>query len=338
MTGPVYVAATRYAIFGSMRTHALRVTAALRSIGVPVQLVTPRYYGRLKFGGAFLTTARMLIRRTPADHFVHAIDVESCYRGAGVLTVHDGLVWWETSPRVREFPYRWQWATGLRRARRIVAVSESTADRVRTLFPDVSKKIRVIPPPFETKVSDPTPKERDAIWIGRNDPPKGFVTFLEALRDPRLATLRVLVKWTPQARWPELTVRARELLRRLPQVESFEGPVEYSQLERWMAGSRCLVSTSNLEGLHAVPLEAYMFRTRIVLPRMHPYVEMYSPNAEGVHWFESGNHADLVRAIEEATSAPANFTPDPATLDRVSYRTVGNALLSVYREAGWQES
>jgi glycosyltransferase involved in cell wall biosynthesis len=332
---PVLLVSTRYAVAGSIRTHADGIRIALETVGVPTEEAHPEWFGKWPVGGAVLPTARMLLRHQPAGRFVHAIDVESCYRGTAVVTVHDPLIGWEEGPRVLEFPYRWQMSVGVHRARRIVGVGSSTADRIRSMFPDVAERVRWIPPAFDTRVTEGRPKVRDVIWIGRNDPVKGLPTFLDALRDPALSQLKTLVKWTPQRKWPELADLVRAMLRELPHVESVPHPVEYAALQEWVSGSRCLVSTSTSEGTHAVPMEAYVRRTRIVLPKIPAYTDVFRGSAPGVHWYESRDRDDLIRAILSAVNAPTQFDPDRETLERVSYATVGTALKRLYIEAGW---
>lgn len=333
---PVLLVSTRYAVAGSIRSYTEGVRRALESAGVPNELVRPMWFGKWPVGGAVLPTVRMLLRRQPSGRFVHAIDVESCFRGTAVVTVHDPLIRWEDGPRLREFPYRVQMRAAVGRAQRIVGVGATTADRIRRVFPETVDKVRWIPPPFDTQLKDPRPKERDLLWIGRNDPVKGLPKLLDVLSDPRLATLKTLVKWTPQPRWPDLTERVRAAWKSVPWVESVDHPVDLPTLQGWVAGARCLVSTSSAEGTHMVPMEAYVARTRIVLPRIPAYTDVYAPSAEGVHWYDPQSRDDLIRAILEGTGAPERFTPDRETLDRVSYPTVGAALRQAYLEAGWR--
>lgn len=332
----VSLATTRYAIPGSIRSHTNAIQAALDSVGVESQIVPLRYFGKWPVGGAILPTVRMLLRGQPAARFVHAVDIESCLRGTAVVTVHDPLIGWEQGARVKEFPYRWQMVTALHRARRVVGVSSETAERIRAVFPSVAEKVRYIPPPFDTRVGPAVPKMRDLIWIGRNDPSKGMMTFLDVLEDPRTKEVTTLVKWTPQAKWPDLADRARGRLKPLPQVQSIDHPVDYAQLQDWISGSKCIVSTSAAEGLQAVTMEAYIRRTRLVLPRIATYTDVYPARVIGVHWYEPGDRDDLIRAIQEGIAAPVGFTPDPDILDQVSYTTVGKALREAYVAAGWR--
>ena len=335
---PVYLVTTRYAIAGSIRSHTNAIRAALGSVGVDSEIVQLKFFGNWPVGGAVMPTVRMLLRGHPAGRFFHAVDVESCFRGTGVVTVHDPLIGWEQGSRIKEFPYRWQMATALRRAHRIVGVSSETATRIRAVFPQYGEKVRYIPPPFDTRVGEIVSKERDLIWVGRNDPSKGMTTLLEVLGDPRLAEMTALVKWTPQSKWPG----AFRAISSPAEAAATGGVHRPSGRLRPAPGLGRGIALHRLHfpgrRVQAVTMEAYIHRTRLVLPRIATYTDVYGPAIVGVHWYEPENRDELVRAIQEATSAPPGFTPDAPTLEQVSYRTVGSALRKAYLEAGWRES
>jgi glycosyltransferase involved in cell wall biosynthesis len=334
---PVFLATSRPWL-GGIRTYTKGVQAALEAVGITAEIVALPPFRELRVGGVILPMMRMLVSRHPPRRFVHAVDTESCYRGTAVFTVQNPLSLADPG-RLAGFAGQRQMALALHHAKRVIAVSQATAEEVRRRFPEASAKLCAIPLTFDTRVGPIVAKEREAIWVGRHEPYKGLLTFLDALNDPQLSDVSTLVQWSPQPEYSQQALQARTMLKSLPNVEAVERKVDFGQLSKWLAGSRCIVSTSSrAEGFHAVIMEAYIRRTRVVIPRIPPYTETYSPAAEGVHWYEPGSRDALVRAVRTGTSAPPQFTPDPATLDRVSYRTVGTAIKEAYVHAGWRES
>lgn len=187
-----------------------------------------------------------------------------------VTTIHDLTIL--LLPETHRFKVRWSQIPFLKRslarARRIVAVSESTATDLRRLFPDSGERIRVVPNGVDPAFR-PAPADRIDSFRQSRDLPDGYILYAGTL-EPRKNVALLLDAWEGLRSKHEGTLplvlagpygwKSRSLARRLERLGGASlrvlGHVPREQLIRWMQAARAFVYPSLYEGFGLPAAEA----------------------------------------------------------------------------------
>lgn len=327
----VWIASSNWKGWSSVGTVSRAYVRALESTPFHVhQISTPGF--RAPFPGSFeLSILRQAVSAYGVGGIVHDVSGLAARRDVSVVTLHDtrpfwwnGVVWGILRSALR---------ASCRRARAVITYTEAMRAEVgKYLGPEALRKTRVIPIPMSPTVDVPRPEsEYDVLWVGRAERRKHLTTFLEAVS--RLPTsISVAILWSPSG-W--LDGEDPREIRRLISSERSRGRalteipsgIPETALDLLYRRSRCLVSTSDYEGFHAPPMEAYLRGVRLVLPRLPIYAETY-PNADGVAFYEDADGLDT--EMRGAVGASNTLRPSSRVVDAVSYTTTGRQLVELY--------
>ncbi len=242
-----------------------------------------------------------------------------------VLTVHDLIHLrfpgefgrWRTAVLRRYL----RWA--LRRAVRVITVSEASRDDLAAFLPAAAPKLRVIPNAAlaDYYAQPPLPRGDYFLFIGNAKPHKGIPLLLDA--------------WTRfHASHPD---------RRLVLVTpgGFSGPgvetrrsIPAEEMPRLVASARALLAPSQWEGFDLPVLEAVLTRTPVVASDIPAHRELLGPDHPLL--YPAGDAGALRMRLEEAH----RYGVSEERLDALRARHAGHtpramaaATLAVYREA-----
>jgi glycosyltransferase involved in cell wall biosynthesis len=316
----------------SMHTYARRVLGAARAAGVRAAPLPVPHWTNSRHGGVVRPLLNQALRGYPphVGGIVHDTGVSGTFRGVSVFTIHEMVGFHE--PVSRSWLSRFRIRQGIRRARRVVVVSEFLAEEVRREFgARVAERTRTVNVPFESTSDAREPPEFDVLWVGTSEPRKRLELLLGALR--AAPSVRAAIRWKPWPTRPDLTRTIEERLRVTPNATSLTDYLDDATLDHLYRRSRCIVSTSSFEGFQAPLMEAYLRGTRVVLSDNGLYPGRLLRGRDGVHVYRDGDAADLGRAIGEAVAA-GPFRVDAGVRDAVSYRTTGEQLRAIYEEIG----
>lgn len=266
----------------------------------------------------------------------------------GVVTVHDLTA--ILLPETHRFKVRWSLLPFLRpsleRARRVIAISEATAADLRTHFPQVTDKVRVvlsgIDPDFRPGDPDTiaaTRRELGApdgylLYTGTLEPRKGLHLLLdawEALRD-RGGEVPPLLLAGPYG-WG-----SRDLVRRIERLRP-DGVVALGRLPRArlvevVQAARVFVYPTLYEGFGFPPAEALACGVPVVATNSSSLPEVLGDAGLLV---EPGDAAALAGAIERVLADPALAADlaarGPAQAARFRWESCAAATEEVFREA-----
>ena len=187
-----------------------------------------------------------------------------------VTTVHDLTAL--LLPKTHRLKVRWSQIPFLKksldRARRIVAVSEATAEDLRRVFPDSRDRIRVVPNGVDPAFRPAAPEEIEGFRKDR-DLPEGYLFYAGTL-EPRKNVALLLDAWEilrAEEEHPLPLVlagpygwKSRRLARRLeelrPEGLRVLGHLPREDLIRWMQAARVFVYPSLYEGFGLPAAEA----------------------------------------------------------------------------------
>jgi glycosyltransferase involved in cell wall biosynthesis len=274
---------------------------------------------------------RLLRRLQPTvAHFQHV--VAAGYGGAAVVTIHD--LSFERDPKLMgsrdRFFFRTMVPRSVRRADRVIAVSERTKNDLVERYGVAGDRIAVIPNGVDDEFS---PDGR-----GHNGSPYLlFVGALQARKDP-LGAIEALSLANPDLRLvlvgPDkgAAAEARRLAARLGlenRVE-FAGHVEKSALAALYRGAKALVFPSRYEGFGLPVLEAMASGTPVVATSAGAIPEVAGDAAVLV---EPGDPVALAGGIERALADRERLSR--AGLERArlySWTETARHTLAVYRD------
>jgi glycosyltransferase involved in cell wall biosynthesis len=164
-----------------------------------------------------------------------------------------------------------------RRARRIIAVSQATADETMRLLDVPAQKLAVIPHGVEHSRFRPLPAyqvrafrrdkglpDRFVLFLGTLEPRKNLVTLVEAYGSSEAAKLRIPLFVAGGKGWyyQEIFQRVDEL--ELTDVVHFPGYVPDAELPLWYNAAECFVYPSLYEGFGMPLLEAMACGTPVI--------------------------------------------------------------------------
>lgn len=313
-------------------TYARSVLLAARTAGVDSYPVTQPDSTGARVGGLVLPYLRSQLggypSRPDSSTIYHQVS-HGARRGVDVATIFDLYPFRDPTSSLARTIRQQLIRACVRRAKRVVTLTEAGAQQIASKFPDAAEKLR--PTGFAHEIPAEVDRERpadalDALWVGvlgERKRPEVFAALAVRFPEKRFAMRVGTVGWEPPGRPGNL-----RLLPRLTPAE----------LDRLYRSSRVIVVTSTVEGFHAPAMEAYLRGARLVLPRVLPFTEIYpgGNGARNVHWYDP--EAGPAGAFADALAAGTAENPDPAVVESVSYRHVGERLRAVYEEVAPKSS
>ncbi len=316
----------RYRYVGT-HIYTEAMLAAARSVGVDAYPLPRRMFHGQRIGGLVMPLAYQVLARYDTPDVVHqATPIAS--PGVDIVTIHDIRVF--GSQRLADRFFRFETTLSMRLAKRVMVTTAWMGEEIRELLPWVREKLRVIPYPFETPpLCRQTPAAYDVLWISRLAPykdPDLYLNLAAAFPEQQFAVRG--------STWPGWESFAEALRARGPPNVTFLPLLSEEERDRLYRSVPILVSTSRYEGFHAPIMEGYIRGMKVILPRIQPYVEIYSGRepAPNVFWYEPKNALSLADAFRRATETETR-APSDAIVGRVSHTTVGRQLKALYEEA-----
>lgn len=263
---------------------------------------------------------------------IHAVEPELGFRGVDVVTSHGcyGLKAGRTENRFMDGLTVFQHGQAYRHAKRVVCVGEHVRDEITGEWPELKEKTSVVHLPFEAQAWRDV-RLRDVLWVGFITPRKDPALLLQALREPALEGRRVTVKLVGK-KWPAYPKYARRFEEEMGWLASRnverDDFLTEPELEAAYRTSGCVVATSSHEGWQAVPYEAWIRGTPVVLP-MEPFYLKQFQGAPGVYWFRPGEASGLATAVRSALEGEP-FRPDPNVVRQHTFAHCGEELRAVY--------
>ena len=272
-----------------------------------------------------------------------------------VVTVHD-LMWVETPKLASAFPpariangvwYRKNLERSVGGARRVIAISASTASDVARVYPDAASKVRVVhhgvdrrrfaatPPVADERLRDYVPPTaRFSLAVGQGSPYKnhaGIVrAFLAATRDDadhRLVLVRRFARVDAEMR---RVLGEPEALRKVITLPFVPDDVLLGLYQR----ARMLLFASHAEGFGLPVLEAMATGLPVLASRAPALLEVTGDAALHV---ESSDHEalrDAIRRLDEDEGLRRRLIrAGHERVLRFSWRECASRTLAVYREA-----
>ncbi len=325
----MYVASWGWATqTSSMFAYSQNVLEALRSAGVDaVPLVVPLRHGA-RHGGTVLPWIRRALRGYPAHGagLVHQTDTEAL-RGVDVVTIQDLAEFRGFRPRLDRLLDGAKFGLVSRRARRLVFTTRAMLSEFAQRMPARADKGRVVPMPFAPTDSHREPSRYDALWVGlaaEHKRPLAFVRLAE--RHPERTFAQ---RWGPSPRFRRLGEDLRVAQARVRNLTPLTTALSPEDLDTLYRSSRVCVATSSYEGWHAPVTEARLRGCQVVVPRIEPYLSIYSPT--DAFFYEPDSEASLDQVLDAAIRTGPR-APSTSLVHLVSYANVGRALRAVYEE------
>lgn len=236
------------------------------------------------------------------------------------LFVHDlRALEWSGTPLARRLAAHWTLPRAVRRARVLIAPSESVAASLRARFALATERVRAVPHGCDHLPLLPrTPGAPCVLHVGHLEPRKNLELVLRALAlDPALPPL-----WLAGAgkagHERVLARRAREL--GLEARVRFLGPVADEELARLYARAGALVQASHVEGFGIAVLEAQRAELAVAIAELPALRETAGAQAPG---FAVDSPEACARALRRALASA------PDELERAARRA---------RDASWERS
>ncbi|MBD0281230.1 MAG: glycosyltransferase family 4 protein [Thermoleophilaceae bacterium] len=316
----------------SLDGYARELAARLRAPVVPAPGSTGSF-GHALLSRESLQRARMdrdLLRRlrrlrAPLLHFTsqHLARYGPRAGTPYIVTVHDliRLSDWQQRhdreplvhrPNLRDGLLMRADARGIRRAAAVLAVSEWTADELRSQVAIPDERLHAVPEGVDTSrfrpAVPPPGAGRYLLFVGSEQPRKNLRTLVRALavvtRDRRHADLRLVKVGSPGG--PEAPYRQRflEEVRAAGVAERLvlPGRVPHDELLSWYSGAECLVIPSLAEGFGLPVLEAMACGCPVILPAETAQAEVGGFAA--ARYRPATDAAALAAAIRRLLDAP----------------------------------
>ncbi len=217
-------------------------------------------------------------------------------------------------PLTRRLYLRWLTALTCHRARRVIAISESTAQDLTATFNIPAEKIDVAAPGYDASVFKPLPADTIAVFRQQHDLPECFWLFLGTL-EPRknLPTLLEAYAQLPQSQrlplvlaggkgWQYDAIFAAVERHRLSDEIVLPGYIPAGDLPLWYNSAEVFIYPSVFEGFGLPVLEAMACGTPVIvadtssLPEVVGEAGMRVPPHDVAAW-----HGALARAMTDAT-------------------------------------
>ncbi|MDE1821577.1 MAG: glycosyltransferase family 4 protein [Euryarchaeota archaeon] len=306
----------------------MRYRQALESVGARVEVQKPEVRRGARVGAYLAPLLRQIRPRSyPREDgvFYHAVEPGIAIPGTTATTYHD---LWEYNDRnlLNRLTFAGHLLSGVY-TDRIVVLSESLRQGIRRhLGPTFFEKSVVVPLPFPDPGHSRRDTEYDLIWFGNNGPRKNLQLFLDALELVRDVSLRVSIRCQRHPRYPP--VLSRPTHHRIDWVDRY---VSEDELDALYRRSRTIVCTSLSEGMPAPLFEAYSRGTHVLTVPIPSVMDTFPPGTDGIH-YSLATPQQLAKNILRSLSW-GSFVPDPEFLAVHSFRSVGEGLLRVYKEA-----
>ncbi|MBN1477289.1 glycosyltransferase family 4 protein [Candidatus Sumerlaeota bacterium] len=267
-----------------------------------------------------------------------------------VVTVHDlqpllcpgwtGRRIWPLPWAYRAF-YRRAYESSIRRARRVIAVSEWTAQTIREQWPEASAKITVIPAALESRWLDvppdpqPDPRVPAVLYVGSTRPNKNLPVLIQAFAhlicmEGVAANLRLRLVVVRDRFWPPLErrIRARGLRDRVDVID----PLGDLELAREYRGASALAFVTTHEGFGFPPLEAMACGCPVIASRHGALPETCSDAAEYVDHTDPMDVArGLARVLTDAVHREGLIRAGRERAARRRWAEAAEETLSLYR-------
>jgi glycosyltransferase involved in cell wall biosynthesis len=219
-------------------------------------------------------------------------------------------------------------ASAVRRAVRVITVSESVRKEIVERFRIDPAKIVVIPNAADHFHPLPREPARDApiLYLGHVEKRKNLEVVVRALAEDR-SLPSLLVAGAPKDREDE---RLRELARRLRVAERvrFIGPFPEGELPKLYARAACAVMPSTIEGFGIPALEAQRACVPLAIAKIPSLVEVTS---DGAATFAPDDPAGCAESIRSVIRMPAEALDRSAALAaRFTWKDSAETLVATW--------
>lgn len=262
-----------------------------------------------------------------------------------VLTIHD-LLWHEkkgltvtTLPawkyHLKYFAYRFLTNRVVKKATKIIVVSQTCQKTVLKFYPKVKSKLQLIYngvnqfklSPLTTKFAIPLPKNF-LLYVGSLYPHKNLTIVLQALAQEK--SLHLVIVSARDAFW-EKTYQQIANLKIAAQV-TFLGQVSDAQLNYLYRQAQALIQPSLSEGFGLTGIEALQVQTPVIASNIAVFQEIYG---HAYTDFKPDEVADFLRAVKK--SAPLKNDPTWQKLaaqqvSRYSWDKMAQQTVQIYQE------
>jgi glycosyltransferase involved in cell wall biosynthesis len=219
-------------------------------------------------------------------------------------------------------------ASAVRRAARVITVSEAVRSEIAERFRIDATKIRVVPNAADH--FEPLPREpaRNApiLYVGHVERRKNLEVVVRALAEDR-SLPSLVVAGAPKNREDE---RLRKLARSLRVAERvrFTGAFAESELPRLYAHAACVVLPSTIEGFGIPALEAQRARVPLAIARIPSLIEVAG---DGAATFVPDDPVGCAEALRNAMTTPSERLDHAAAhAARFAWQTSAEALVDTW--------
>lgn len=233
------------------------------------------------------------------------------YPGSFIVTIHDLIILHHATGKATKLPfplyalklfgYRILLQIGLRRAKHIISVSESTKKQILEYMNVDERKISVT---YEAVDNDLLPavsrkpasaEEQYALYVGNVYPHKNIMRLIEAWHEVDNLTLRIVSPDDVFSGRLRSYIIDHDLSSRIHML----GPKQSDELSLLYRDARMLVFPSLMEGFGLPGLEAMALGVPVVCSRIPVFEEIYDG---ACHMFDPMNPKDIARRIMEVSS------------------------------------
>jgi glycosyltransferase involved in cell wall biosynthesis len=228
---------------------------------------------------------------------------------------------------------------GVGTATRVIAVSDSLAQRLRQDYPSRASRIRYIPNGADHILNSASNGTRSAIeWrqdfgldrtdyivsVGRLVPEKGFADLINAYAHAR-PTAKLVIVGGKSGSDHDL-----ELMDQIDQLGLkgqviMTGSLPHEGVAALMSGAQLFVLASHHEGLPIVALEASALKVPLLLSNIMPNLDL---GLKPDHYFPVGDVAALAKALDESWNSFAHQD----LMERFNWHSISNKTHALYAE------